>query len=155
MALWDEVAARYSDQILIELTNPQAGQAASVDTTRRDNAVADAQAEFKVVAQITYDNDDANHKRVGVLGVLAYLMSRGGTAAGIAKVTLEDFRAELRRLVKAGARHRVVPKTDSQLDPTDEFENRDTVRPDADRGRWDGLLLDNPRHRAPGDRDCD
>lgn len=145
MALWDEVAARYSSRQLVALTNPDSQGQTSVDTGRAAAAVADVEGDFLTYAKTAYDGTNKAHVAVGVSGVLAYLVARGGAAAGVATVTLKDFQERLAML-----RPRLLPTSESQLQPTDEFASRDTVRPDFDRGRFRHVIPDGPR---PGGED--
>lgn len=138
MALWDEVANRFSAEDLIALTNPDARTATSIDTTRRDSAVADAEAFFGIYAQTTYDNSNDTHVAVGVAGVVAILMSRGGSAPGVAEETVDKFIERLERLAKLDARKRLTPQAESNaLEPTDEFAGDGTVRPEFDVRNFD------------------
>jgi hypothetical protein len=145
MALWDEVAARYSARQLVALTNPDEQAPTTVGAVRRDAAVADAMADFATYARVAYDGSDPAHVAAAVEGVVAYLIARGGAAAGVAASTLREYRDKLRML-----RPRLLPTTESRLEPVDEFANRERVRPDFDRDRFRHIIPDGPR---PGGSD--
>lgn len=150
MALWDEVASRYSAEHLVALTNPDNRTARTVDTSRADAAVADVEGDFEVFAQESYDGTVKAHVSVGVRGVVAYLQERGGSASGVAQESLQAFRESLERMAKGRKRKRLLPKTDSPLEPTDEGERSD-LRPDFDRSKWEHLVPDNRSDEDPFD----
>lgn len=109
MALTDEVIARYSNQDLVNLTNPKSTSATTVDTTRLANAATDVGAYFKIYANITYDNTVATHVALGIEGVVLLLEKYQVNS----RVSLDDWFGRLRDLAKIGARNRIVPTTDS------------------------------------------
>lgn len=117
MALADEVANRWSSQILINASNPQNSGATTLDTTRRDSAVSDVQAAFKIYAGAAYDNTADTHIMVATEGVLIRLLVLTGQAS---REIWETWKKELRSLSLIDARDRISPSTDSVLTPTGE-----------------------------------
>lgn len=115
MALTDEVQARYSTQILRNASNPQNSTATSIDTTRLGYAVTDVQAEFKKRG-ITYDNSIDTHVTTAVPGVFARLLVLTGQDGG--REQWSAFTDDLKLLTETTSRDRIVPTTDSLLDPT-------------------------------------
>jgi hypothetical protein len=150
MALWDEVVSRFSNEKLVTLTNPDnRAENATIDTTLAAFAVADVEADFKLHAETTYDGTDGRHVRIGVQGVIAHLMGYGAAHGEGAAAALDRFHAQLRVLRDTSSRARISPTTDSELEPTDEFEGGGTVRPDFDRDRFTGLVPGNPTRTDP------
>lgn len=78
MAIEDEVKSRYSNQRLVELTNPGNPNAATIDGTRLTLAATDARQEFELMTATAFDINDATHVAIVVEGVLCYLMKRTG-----------------------------------------------------------------------------
>jgi len=138
MALWDEVAARYNEQELIQLT--RAGEALSettVNTTRADAAVADVEGEFLTQQCGTYDGTDARHVSLAVEGVIVRLKSfaKAGDDKAAAKWTA--WKASLHSTLSAVTlRSRVQPKTSSP--------SIVTLRRPFDPGRFEDYIPDAP-----------
>jgi len=109
MALSDELTNRLSTQKLVDLTNPDTTGATTVDTTRRDAAIADVEGEFRTIAGVVYDNTDNRHVKIAVKGVVLYLRSYAKNA----KVNFDGFEKELKALRKVTANNRLLPKTNS------------------------------------------
>lgn len=144
MALWDEVTTRLSSRTVVALTNPDDPTATSVDTARANAAVTDVQAAFEIFAQVVYDNDNALHVAVAIGGVEAYLIDRGAAGSAESGKSIARFHKQLERLARATTRRRMLPATNSELVPTDEFDGVTDVKPDFDRKHFDGYQLDNP-----------
>ena len=108
--LGDAVTARDTAGRLVNLTNASSssGRAATtVNDTVLQAAVADASAEFKTKAGVTFDGTDAQHLQIAVPGVWAFLAlwkGQEGAKDQMAKFveSCEDFRA-------TGANSRIVP----------------------------------------------
>lgn len=121
MALIDEVQARYSMERLLELTNPDARTATTVNTTRLAYAVADAEAEFASTVGTAFDSSDAQHVALGCQGVLVYLMQYQGLVGDEYGKLRTDWKDQLQRLRKtSGANAWAAPQTTSNLNPTRE-----------------------------------
>ncbi len=142
MALADEVQDRYSDEKLTQLTNPDnrgtGATAVAIDTARLDKAVLDAQSRFKTRTQLVYDETDADHIALGVDGVVAFLIMRGGTGSK-ADARIGDYHEALDRFAQFGPRKRVTAKT---LTPTRPSKAREGTEPTFDTTRFDGVVLD-------------
>lgn len=115
MALIDEVRSRYSTEILVSVSNPQASSATTEDTTRSALAVLDVGARFKMQG-ITYDNTVDTHVMVATQGVIARLMVM--TAQPGASEEWKEFTDNLKTLAETTSRDRITPSTDSVLTPT-------------------------------------
>ena len=151
MALIDRAIERYSAAYILNLTNPDAASASSTDTTRRNLAAQDAQAEFEEIAGIVYDETDDNIVRLAVEGVIVVLKERGSARSDGAK----KARTEWERKCKAfnerfGALSRMSPKTTGIGSPSGEQIGTETVRPKFDEAHFDDVVPNNPRsgHRS-------
>lgn len=143
MALTDEVQDRLSSQRLIELTNPQAPNATSIDSTRLARAATDAQALFGVHCGLAYDNTKAVHVAVAVDLVVSLLQKRMGK---ISEQAWEQVLEALKAAALVLGRDRIRPSTRAPYAPSAEQSSAgETVRPDTDRERFDDLRLGGPR----------
>jgi len=141
--LADAVTARYSPQRLIELTNPDNTEGATLDPQQLELAVTDATAEFSILVQATLDVTDANHLPVAVELVLLKLMEWGSVSGSTVSKKRDQVEAMAKRLslVDTNARNRISPKTKSVLSPTSEQRvTGETVRPDFDLANFDDLI---------------
>lgn len=139
MALSDEVQTRYSAQFLRNLTNPDNPEATSVNTTTLDAAATDTEGDFKRVLGRAYDGTLSEDVSVAVEGVVAKLAERNGRFTEQARGLVEKYDGHLR-----GLRRRVLPKSSSQLTPTEEQRGTETVRPDFDDRKFDDFVPESP-----------
>ncbi len=145
MTLSTEVQDRYGAQRLIELTNPQAGTATSLDSARLTKAADDVEADFRVYAQLVFDLTDARHVAIAVEGVESYLVRRLGTSsASFRKKLRDDWIESLEKLSKVTSRARIKPKSSSELTPSDENPTGQAITPDFDRRNMEPFLPNNP-----------
>lgn len=144
-ALSTEIATRWSDEVLVALTNPDAPGETTIDTGREAAAIADVESDFLTHGQVALDNTDKQHINIGCTGIIAYLQDRGGVAEGIARESIEDFHKALERFVESDKRRRVDPETESKLVPTDEFAGGGEVRPTFDTRHFNGISVGPPR----------
>ena len=91
-------------------------------------AVTDVEADFEVYGNIVYDDTDARHVSVAVIGVFLKLLAYKQETADV-----DRYEAWQERL-KEGLRmvthnNRLLPKTNSQLTPSEEAPNGAIVRP--------------------------
>ena len=141
MSLSVAVQARYSAQLLIELTNPGSDNATgqTISTTRLDAACADALHDFNVHTGTTYD-DSATHQGLAAEGVLDYLALRAGKV-DLATALRTEWYAHLDIAMRSLGRERPSPTTNSPLTPSTETDPAGgTVRPDFDRGRFSRVI---------------
>jgi hypothetical protein len=115
VSLTANVQARYSSQILINASNPQNSTATTLDSTRLGYACTDVEAEFSKRG-MTYDDTDAKHVATAVPGVLARLLVMTGGEGG--KEAWNDFKDDVKFLAETDSRDRIMPYTNSPLDPT-------------------------------------
>ena len=142
-----EVQTRIDTPTLVQLTNRGSNTATTVNTTLLAAAVADAQAEFGLLTGLTYDQTNALHTAVGVIGVHAFLLGYGDPGQ-VTNPVRDRWLAQLEQIaVSKGTRRRILPSTSSELEPSEEV---DGTLPDFDRARWRQLTLDSPR---PSDLD--
>ena len=151
MALVDQVALRYSNARLVALTNPdQPGSTTTVDSARLAAAAADAEAEFRAVCGVAYDDTDARHVAVAVLAVEWKLLAYTGLHSEVSKTVEAAFLAAAERYaLTGGGRHRVGPATSSPLQPSVQESG---TRPDFDREHFQAIQLRPPRGRSTDDR---
>jgi hypothetical protein len=143
MALSDEVIARYSAQRIIEWTNPDATSALSADATRLARACTDAQAEFEIRCGVAFDVTDARHVAVAVRGVRAYLLSYTDSPSG--KDAMSAYHRELADVAKVTGRDRILPTTNSNLEPSPVPRTPGTTaRPGFDDSVFDAVTPQPP-----------
>lgn len=138
MALEDEVKARYSNQLLVQWTNPQLSSATTIDETRLSKASRDVEGWFKIIAGVAYDNDDARHVSVAVDGVEARLKNIAGLEVNS---EWSNWKEDLGKLALVTGRDRIPPTTSSTLDPTDE---RSGDAPWGDRNVFRRMIPNSP-----------
>ena len=141
MALDDEVKARWSSQILINASNPQASTSTTIDQTRLTIAENDVQAMFEVLAGVVYNNAVNTHVLYATEGVLVRLLVLTGQAPNDQWDAWKKSMKEELALVTG--RDRIVPYTNSTLSPTAERANS---RPAADRSVFERQFIP----RSPG-----
>lgn len=138
MALETHVQNRYSNQLLVQWTNPQNSTATTIDSDRLGYACDDVEAWFKILAGVAYDDTDARHIAVAVEGVQARLKN----IAGIENSSeWDNWKTDMKDFAKVTGRDRIKPTTTSTLDPTDE---RSGDGPWSDRSAFDRLIPDSP-----------
>lgn len=143
MPLSTHVQDRYSDQYLVELTNPQNRNATTVNTTLLDNASADVDALFDVYAGVAYDDTDAQHIAVAVEGVIAFLMRRTGQSAAEARIAA--WITSMKDLGKTEGRNRVTPDSTTRMQPSSDDRLTRAPRPAFDDRSFDSFLPKAPR----------
>lgn len=154
MALADEVTARYSTALLVNLTRPQSSTSTTVNTTVLGYACTDVEAEFAKVG-ITFAVGTATHVVTACEGVIALLRKRTGQAGG-----WEEWRewreVQLERLRLVTTNDRIEPSSTSEVTPTDENPNNDAyLRPDFDQSHFDHLVPQQPRSTRSDDYTAD
>lgn len=145
MGLADDFTDRYEEQRLVELTNPNAPAATTIDEIFLARAIADTEAYFEMFVGVEYDGADTRHVAVAVEGVLARLqiLSRTGGIGKDAKSAWKDWKEECKALRTVTARARITPVTTSTLVPSAPRSGV-TERPAFDPARL--------RHFAPRNR---
>jgi len=130
-----EATARFSSIRLIALTNPDSTTAASVNTTVRDAALADAQARFKQLARVDPDSTIDEHVMVVMLGFPFFC----STYTGNFNPTLDNLFAKFEATCKAiGDNQGVTPATDSELTAVRDKRGETAEKKFAfEPGHWD------------------
>ena len=136
-ALSTEITNRYSTQYLVNLTNPDDASATTINTTTRDAAISDTEADFVIEVGLEYEAANTAHIVIGVEGVIVHLLERTGRGE---KTTRERYDRYIERL--RSLRARILPGTTSKVIPTPERGN--PVRPIFDSPRFDGVNPDAP-----------
>lgn len=144
MALWDEVKLRYSAQSLKELTNVDLPGATSVNDTKGTQVATDTEAWFKRVAQIEYDNTDADHKAVAVRACYVLLREYSGRFSDVVQREIEEVEKKMNQLRDLSTGKRIDPSTDSQLDPSDDENLLNPQRPVFDTERFGDITPSEP-----------
>lgn len=137
-ALLTAYQARYSNQLRKQVSNPQNSTQGTIDTTREGLAETDVLAHY-AMRGITFDSTSAAHVAVGVMGIYARLLFMNGHDGGRTQYDL--FREEIDLLRESTARDRIVPYTDSTLNPTADTVN---TLPAMDRREFKTFIPNGP-----------
>lgn len=146
MSLDSEVKARWSNQILVQASNPQNSSQTTIDQTRLTNAETDVEAAFKVMCGVAYDNTDARHVMYATEGVYVRLLVLTGQSPNAEwKEWKKDLKEELALVT---GRDRIKPSSNSQYKVTREEPNE---LPRADKSVFDNYFI--PRNPGAGVQD--
>ncbi len=148
MTISVDVKLRYADTILKSLTTFNTPNAAVIDDTVLDAAIADIVAEFKSRGALVLDDTDPEHVNVACHGVISMLRHRGPSGSGN-KAELDAWRSDLDRLASSSSRKRVSPKTRSTRETT---ADKEPFPPRFDEERFG---LSRPVSPPGGDRVTD
>lgn len=154
MPLKDRVEERIPESRLIQLTNPGDPDATVVSGTRLQFAVDEALADFEIIGGLTYDDTDANHYPSAVQRVIYRLqLFAGNLGEGMTNMEVMT-REAIQALARVTSRDRILPKTNSGLEPTTDADFTGPLRPPFDERVTGGFTLKPPRSRpATHDRD--
>lgn len=148
--IWDAVKARFGDELLINLTNPQKPQATTIDDTRGEAAVTDVEGDLQTYCGINYDDWAAANEptspliSVAVDGVVAKLTIRTG-GGGISATDAHDkYIDRLKEVARITGRDRISPRTDSVMTPTSHQIGDEIVRPSFDWPKFDDFIPNGP-----------
>ncbi len=131
-----EVEARYTEQLLIELSNSDDTDATTKDDTKILTACRDVIAVFRIDANLVWDKDDDAQVREACRGVILQLRAYKARADDVDK--MEAYRDTLRdRIRMITHNNRIQPSTDGR---TKASQRPDGSRPDMDRVRFDDLV---------------
>lgn len=144
MPLGTHFQNRYSAKLVRQLTNPDVVNATSVDSTRLDNGVTDAQAWFRQGVGVTYDDNDTRHVFVACLALEVILKERADRYGDALDRLREHVEALMAQLAKTQGRDRLLPRTTSVVSPTSEDVAGVQDRPLFDKDRFAGLKPDTP-----------
>jgi hypothetical protein len=144
MPLVARVQARYSNQRLTELTNAEDRNANTPSTEVLDAAASDIEAAFEVYAGVTYSDTTATHVLVAVEGVEALLIRRAGNNT-LAEARWNLWLDSLRALSRVEGRERIMPDSNTKLEPSEDDRLSSTPRPAFDDRRFDPFLPNTPR----------
>lgn len=143
------VQARIATSRLVQLTNPNAPNATTTDTTYLELAVTDVEAEFVTYTSETFDSTNPRHVSLGVRGVVAKLRDWKGQDDADAKAW-ERWTEELVDYAKTAARARISPVSSKTAAPSpDDDEGTGTARPPFDEPRFRDYQI----RRPPADDD--
>lgn len=116
--LFEALKLVYDSDGIITLTNIRDRAATTIDENVGDRAAQSVIDLWPAYAQIDYEPTDALHEEVAILGVIAILWRRGGSATSIEQVKWDEvFGADgaISKIRKTGPRARQGPKTNSNL----------------------------------------
>lgn len=144
MTLVTNFQARYSSTRVLQLSNPDDAAAVVIDTARLQAAADDIEfGEFPQICGVAYDDTDARHVAVAVLGVEWRLLRyQGVTAAGLTGARTEFAEAAERFALAGGGRDRITPKSSSNLRTNSEST---TMAPDFARGNFCDVVPNLPQ----------
>lgn len=121
--LWSAVQSRYVTSILARLTNVEAPEATSINSTVGQSACTTVLGLWPAYAQIDFDRTNDLHIEVAVSGVIAELWRRGGSASSAAKVEWEQVWGSggmVEQLRRTDPRSHRAPQTNSGVQQTAE-----------------------------------
>jgi len=145
MALLTHVTDRIGTNRLKPLTNPGNQAALIVNATILGKACDDVTADFDTVGQLAYDDANAQHVSVAVRGVVEKLRIWVGQLQPNADGS-EPWHMMLKALRDTGPRARILPGSDSVVEPTDRGDG--THRPDFDWPKFEDVTPDAPSTRS-------
>lgn len=146
MALWDEVKLRYSTRVLKELTNVDVPSGSAIDDTKGTQAANDAIKWFQRIAtSVTFDVTDQAMVEVAARATVFKLKQWAGKLTDKMGTESEALESDMINYARSvAARGRVVPTTNSVLEPTPEDQAGRPVRPEFDDERFNGLFPGQP-----------
>ena len=146
MALIDRVIERYSVQYIANLTNPDSAAATTADTTRRNLAAQDAEAEFEMFAGVSYDETNNIIVTLAVEGVIVLLKERKSARSEDAKSARTEWERKLNEFrLRLGSEAQFDPETTGVGIPSPEQRGNETVRPKFNDPKYDDYIPEDPR----------
>lgn len=144
-ALWALVKARVNTTTTLrQLTNIETPGALTVNDATGTLAADEARAWFRRKSTVTYDPLDEEHTGIAVRATLWVLKDWGGKSSENLSTSKSAIDEDMVAYGQVSARARIVPATTSELEPTDEVPPGQTVRPEFDDERFDGLMPSQP-----------
>lgn len=141
MTIPTQAQARFGLAYLIAVSNPQEESAGAIDATRMNQAEADVKGYFKMWANEAYDETKEHHVAIAVKCLVSLLQIYTGQAGDKGDEMYRLMEADLRAVGKIGARDRILAKSTSKLQPSDEqAEAQEPPRPDSDRSYYSDLV---------------
>lgn len=132
MTLSADVQARVPTSRLIQLTNLTSAPTSSITSSVLDAAIADAKAEFKAYIGVDYDEANAQHTPVGVVGTLYWLTFNKGMREEAEQYRVKWYELMDRYAKTAGLRW-FSPGSNVPYTPSTEQTG---IKPDMDRSRF-------------------
>lgn len=144
MTINADIKTRYGTEYLVSITNPAESTATIIDETRLNNSITDVGADFKIYAGIAIDDSVDTHVATAIEGVMIRLLERAGQGGDAVTVRFDRYIQRLRDLGLITGRDRIIPSTDSQLEPSAEKTGTETVRPAFDKNNFGAYRTDAP-----------
>ena len=144
MALIDEVTARYSNEQLLQWSNPLDAGATSVDTTLLTKACNDVEADFKTFAETTFDLTNDKHVSIAVRGAIEKLREWTGQLQPDPDRE-KLWQSSLKAIRNTEPRKRLTPATNSRLTASrEDGDTGRTVRPAFDDNQFRATIPGQP-----------
>lgn len=143
-ALWTQVTLVYDTQTLKELTNKRNPGASSVDATYGTRIATMAVSWFKRKVQQPYDSTDDDHNEVAVQACYVLLRKMSNKYANIIKSEEEAVERAMENLRETKGNGRVMPATNSILEPSSEDLLSGPDRPSFDSERFRDIIPGDP-----------
>lgn len=135
MSLLSNYQNRTSTQIRTNISNPQSSGATTPDTAQETRAATDAEAVWEAIVGINYDDNVALHVATAVQLVVQTLLLY------TQQIDQEAYDKHLERLEERFklvlGRNRILPTTNSELNPTEETSGS---KPFSDLSNFDRYL---------------
>ena len=112
MTLKTDFEGRFSLAARARWSNPDT-KSSTQDDTRVTNAATDAESWFKDHVEVEYDDTNADHTRIGVQVVRAFLLSYGAASAKASEAAFERLEKEARKLRLRTRRFHAKPQSTS------------------------------------------
>lgn len=129
------VEARYSRQLLLEISQSDETNETDPSEDRIALACEDVISDFETYSMSEFDSTSKRHMSFAIRGVVKKLRSYAARAEDESKY--EDWCASLEAIRSVEGNNRVAPTTDSHYEPTQIPEG---TLPDMDRRFFDGLV---------------
>lgn len=130
--LYADVVARFTNDLLVKLTNPDAAVPTTVNTTNLQQACDDVEfGEFEPHINETYDSTVRKHVILAVLLVKLKLQEYGGSSDEPSAKLRERVEKLAKAIREVRARDRISPQSSSPYTPTT-IDHTNPVRPPFD-----------------------
>ncbi len=144
MSFLTEYRVRFSAEIRTNISNPQNSGATTPDTTLEGYAYQDVLGEFKKRG-ITPDETDTGQIGTAINGIKARLLV---FTAQTDDSAWKEFKADVKFLAETTSRDRIIPSTDSLLNPS--FDQLNSL-PQTDMREFKGYVPGAPASPTTGD----
>jgi len=149
MALIDRVQERVSSSLLEALTNPDEPETSSVDTTYLQRVCDDVEVgEFVAWMNESYDEAIRLHILAAIALVRLKLIEFGAAPGSAEEKLVARLEKTVERYRHIRARDRIAPQSSSELTPSVEVEQGETIRPAFDDRYFEDMTPEAPPFRT-------